>query len=317
MRMPARRLIAALFTLTLVAAACGDDDPTTEAVDATASQSADHDAEHDDDAEAEHDHDADHDHDHDSHDDDAMADSDAGHDHDAQGHGEPVDVEGDAVPTIDVEVTADPTGGINVHVETTNYTVAPEAASGEHVEGEGHYHLFIDGERQMRFYNDDIHVAGVTEGEVEVMVELSANDHRPYAVDGVPIVAMTTFAVPAHDHGEHSHGDAELVDWEGPAPELAIEVVEDAKSGYNVFVTVDGMELSADNVNGDHVAGEGHLHIYVNGQKLGRLYGTASHIPVLPDGEVEVSVAAFTNEHQAYVTTDGPIEAVTTVTVAS
>ena len=90
-----------------------------------------------------------------------------------------------------------------------------------------------------------------------------------------------------------------------------------ARSGYNAFITVDGLVLSAENVNGDHVAGEGHLHIYVNGQKLGRLYGTATHIPVLPDGEVEITVGAFANDHRQYVLGGDAIEATTSITVAS
>ena len=162
-----------------------------------------------------------------------------------------------------------------------------------------------------------MYFAGVTEGEVTVMVELSANDHRTYAVDGEPIVAMVTVDVPPHDHGAHSHGDAGQVAWAGDAPQMAIEVVEDPKSGYNALITIDGMTLSAENVNGDHVDGEGHLHLYVNGQKVGRLYGDATHIPVLPVGEVEITIGAFANDHSAYVIDGEPIEASTSIMVAS
>ena len=195
--------------------------------------------------------------------------------------------------------------------------MVPEAASTAHVEGEGHFHLDVDGTKVQRFYNEAIYFAGVTEGEVTVMVELSANDHRTYAVDGEPIVAMVTVDVPPHDHGAHSHGDAGQVAWAGEAPQMAIEVVEDPKSGYNALITVDGMTLSAENVNGDNVDGEGHLHLHVNGQKVGRLYGDATHIPVLPVGEVEITVGAFANDHSAYVIDGEPIEASTSIVVAS
>ena len=73
--------------------------------------------------------------------------------------------------------------------------------------------------------------------------------------------------------------------------------------------------LSPENVNGDHVAGEGHLHIYANGQKLGRLYGTATHIAALPDGDVEISVVAYTNDHMPYELDGQPISDAVTVTV--
>ena len=263
----------------------------------------------------EHDHD-DHDdhegHGHDHDEDHAGGDHEA-HDHD---HGSPVDFEGADIPTLDVSVEPDPAGGINITVDTTNFVVAPEAASTTHVEGEGHFHLYVDGTKVQRFYSEAIYFAGVTEGEVTVMVELSANDHRTYAVDGEPIVAMVTVDVPPHDHGAHSHGDAGQVGWAGDAPQMAIKVVEDPKSGYNALITIDGMTLSAANVNGDHVDGEGHLHLHVNGQKVGRLYGDATHIPVLPVGEVEITVGAFANDHSVYVIDGEPIEASTLIMVA-
>ena len=302
------RVLAVLLATALLAAACGDDEPDTQAAssDDEMADMAD---------EADHDHD---DHDHEGHDHDDHGDHDTGDDaHAGHDHGEPVEIDPSIAPTVALEVDADPAGGINIHVATTDYTVAADAASTDHVEGEGHFHLYIDGEKVLRFYNESIYYAGVTEGEVEVMVELSANDHRAYAVEGEPIVAMAVFDVPPHDHGDHDHGDATSIEWEGDAPELAVEVVEDPKSGYNAFITVSGLTLSADNVNDANVAGEGHLHIYANGQKLGRLYGTETHLPVLPDGEVEITVGAFSNDHSQYVLGGDPIEATTTITVTS
>ena len=280
------RLLAALLALSLVTASCGDDDSSTSA-DTGAMTEGDHD-------------------DHDDHDDHR----DHTHDHGS------VEAEGATAPTVALEVTADPAGGINVFVETANFAVVPEAASAGHLEGEGHFHLFIDGEKVLRFYNEAIYFGGVTEGDVEVMVELSANDHSTYTRGGDPIVAMATFAVPPHAHDDHAHGEPESVVFEGAAPMLGITVEPDPKSGYNAFVTLDGMVLSAQNASGDHVPGEGHLHLSVNGQKIGRLYGLATHIPVLPDGAVEVRIAAFTNDHMVYVDGDGePIDAITTVEV--
>ncbi len=306
MRISALRQLAALFTLCIFTAACGDD----EAAEATPPDDmADMEAVDDD-----HDHD-DHD-DHEGHDHDDHEDHE-GHDHDDHDHGSPVDFEGAEIPTLGVRVESDPAGGINITVDTTNFLVAPEAASTTHVEGEGHFHLYVDGTKVQRFYNEAIYFAGVTEGEVTVMVELSANDHRTYAVDGEPIVATATVDVPPHDHGAHSHGDAGQVAWEGAAPQMTIEVVEDPKSGYNALIAVDGLTLSAENVNGDHVDDEGHLHLYVNGQKVGRLYGDATHIPVLPVGEVEITIGAFTNDHSAYVIDGEPIEASISVMIAS
>ncbi|MEZ5244816.1 MAG: hypothetical protein R2707_06955 [Acidimicrobiales bacterium] len=319
------RLLAALSVVALLGAACGDDDDTTTtaddaaAADDTADETADDDMADDDmaDDDGEHDHDADgeHDHDHDAdgEHDTAMTDGDATDEHD---HGV-VDVPAEGAPTVDVEVFADPAGGVDIHVLTDDFTIAPRAASTDHVAGEGHFHLYVDGEKVLRFYNEWIHYAGVVEGDVDIAVELSANDHRAYAVDGEPITARVTFTVPPHDHDSHSHDEAAPVEFVGDAPTIALEVVDDPKSGWNAFVTVDGMVLSPEHASGEHVDGEGHLHIYANGQKLGRLYGPATHIAALPEGEVEISVVAYTNDHQPYVVGGQPISAATTVTVAS
>lgn len=312
------RLLAALSVVALFAAACGEDDePTTAGDDPAAdpaeddtADSADDDMAEDDMADdADHDHDADADHEADG----DMTDGDMTDEHD---HGV-VDVPAEAAPTVDVEVFADPAGGVNIHVLTENYTLAPRAASTDHVDGEGHFHLYVDGEKVLRFYNEWIYYAGVAEGEVDITVELSANDHRAYAVDGEPITADVTFTVPPHDHDEHSHDEAASVEFVGDAPTIGLEVVDDPKSGWNAFVTVDGMVLSPEHASGEHVDGEGHLHIYANGQKLGRLYGPATHIAALPEGEVEISVVAYTNDHQPYAVDGQPISAATTVTVAS
>ena len=304
------RLLAALSVFVLLAAACGEDDEPTTVGDTTYdadTDMADTEMADTEMADTDHDHDLahddeDHEHDvtHDDHDDHAM-----------------VEVAAEGAPEVDIEVFADPAGGVNIHVLTENYTVAPRAASTEHVEGEGHFHLFVDGEKVLRFYNEWIHFAGVTEGDVDMAVELSANDHRAYAIDGERITADVTFAVPAHEHDDHGHDEATPVDFVGDTPTIELEVVDDPKSGWNAFLTLDGMTLSPEHASTDHVDGEGHLHIYADGQKLGRLYGSATHIGALPEGEVEISVVAYTNDHNPYLADGQPISAAATVTVAS
>ena len=138
---------------------------------------------------------------------------------------------------------------------------------------------------------------------------------KTYTVDGRPISATTVFDVPAHDHAGHHHGEPEPMEFVGAAPAIGLRVEADPKSGYNVFVTLDGMELSAENASGDHVDGQGHLHLYANGQKVGRLYGSATHLPVLPAGDVELRVAAYSNDHRPYVVDGVAVAASTMVTV--
>ena len=56
------------------------------------------------------------------------------------------------------------------------------------------------------------------------------------------------------------------------------------------------------------MAGEGHAHVYVNGTKIARLYGTWMHIGSLPPGDVEVRVALSSNDHKALAVNGQPVQ---------
>jgi len=103
---------------------------------------------------------------------------------------------GTPVPTLDFDITKDPVSGYNVHLTTTNFTFVPANASTEHVAGEGHAHIYVDGVKINRVYGDWYHLGTLgAPGEHEVRVELSANDHSTYAVNGEEIGVSKMVAV--------------------------------------------------------------------------------------------------------------------------
>jgi len=99
-----------------------------------------------------------------------------------------------------------------------------------------------------------------------------------------------------------------------PVPNFEISVVRDAHGGWNLTVSPQNFTFAPGHVNGKHVHGEGHAHLYVNGKKIARLYGTDFHIPALRSGENVVSVSLNTNDHQTYALGDQPIERVVSIT---
>jgi hypothetical protein len=124
-----------------------------------------------------------------------------------RGHDAETDIDDDA-PEPDVEdteaaepvglilsATPDPLMGVNVVVETTGFRWAPERASGDHVDGEGHAHLYVDGEKVGRVYGEWLHLQ-LEPGAHEIRVTLNGNDHRDYLVDGEPVEATVTVEVP-------------------------------------------------------------------------------------------------------------------------
>ena len=109
----------------------------------------------------------------------------------------------DAAPTASLEIKKDPTGGFNVRVVTTNFTWRPEMASMKYVPGEGHAHVFLDGRKIMRIYNEWFHLNtyqfATKAGEQLLSIEFVGNDHAPYTIQGVPIGDQKIVDVPADE----------------------------------------------------------------------------------------------------------------------
>ena len=211
-----RALIGVLAAFSLLVTACGNNDdaaappptsdptiapetpaPTAEPSEETAmGDHHDHDQTAMDGADEEHDHAREEDstdHDHDHH-----------HDHDTLS-----EVDYEPVPTIELRTHLDPMSGVNVEVITTGFTLAPERASTEPVDGEGHFHIYVDGVKLSRLYAHWAHVDLREPGDYEIRVEMSANNHSPLAVNGVKLDATAVVTIPgdANDSEPMDMGD--------------------------------------------------------------------------------------------------------------
>lgn len=113
------------------------------------------------------------------------------------------EVSKDAAPTASLDIKKDPSGGFNVHVVTTNFTWRPEMASMEYVRGEGHAHVFLDGRKIMRIYNEWFHLNtyqfATRSGEQLLSIEFVGNDHAPYTIQGSPVGDTQIVDVPADE----------------------------------------------------------------------------------------------------------------------
>jgi hypothetical protein len=105
-------------------------------------------------------------------------------------------------PKASLELQKDPTGGFNVHVVTSNFVWRPEQASKQHVFGEGHAHVYLDGRKIMRIYSEWFHLNtyqfSTRAGEQLLSIEFVGNDHAPYTIQGNPIGSEQIINVP-HD----------------------------------------------------------------------------------------------------------------------
>ena len=213
-------------------------------------------------------------------------------------HGRSVEVaDGEPVPTIAIEVTADPVEGWNLHVLTTDFEIVPENVSTAHIDGQGHMHLYIDGEKVSRLYGEWHHIGPLAPGEHEVRVELSANDHSAMAVNGKIIDATAVVVAQETDDHAMGHSHAEPREAQKPHPSVTAELVDDPAGGWSLHALPSNFRLAPENASGDHVGGEGHMHLDINGEEVARVYETWSQMPPLPAGTHGITVSLRNNDH--------------------
>ncbi|MEO0915459.1 MAG: hypothetical protein AAFY31_00490 [Pseudomonadota bacterium] len=116
---------------------------------------------------------------------------------------------------------------------------------------------------------------------------------------------------PAMDHAQHMHAHGEgLVIEPGPdAPTLSLAVAPDPVAGWNLHLATTNFVFAAERAGEAHIAGEGHAHVYVNGEKIARAYGNWFHLESLPQGQVEIEVTLNSNDHRAFLVGDVPLSA--------
>lgn len=137
---------------------------------------------------------------------------------------------------------------------------------------------------------------------------------------GFLTAASNGVTLDGHDHGEnaeattqtdHGHNHDQVItlpDGEN-APTLKINLHQDTVAGWNLEIVTTNFAFTPESVNQDNQTGEGHAHVYVNGEKLARLYSPWMHIGSLPAGQTTVSVSLNANDHSPLSVGNTPLSA--------
>ena len=83
-------------------------------------------------------------------------------------------------------------------------------------------------------------------------------------------------------------------------PRLALTATPDPMGGFNLRVRMANFRLAPEHTGDAPVPGEGHLHLYVDGAKHSRLYGTWFYLDGLAPGDHALRVEAVANNHAPY-----------------
>lgn len=119
----------------------------------------------------------------------------------------------------------------------------------------------------------------------------------------------------AHSHAGHDHSKLVSFPLGTDAPTLDFELAKDSASGWNLHITTTNFRFAPENVNASNRIGEGHAHIYVNGNKLARVYGPWYHIGALPRGEVVLQVTLNANDHRTLAVGEAALSVTKTISV--
>jgi uncharacterized surface protein with fasciclin (FAS1) repeats len=117
---------------------------------------------------------------------------------------------------------------------------------------------------------------------------------NPYSEMTMEMTASThTHADGAmHDHSTPLEASA------GPAPVVDLQIIPLDDGSYNVRVQTLNFTFAPQHVDMEPMAGEGHAHLYIDDEKIARIYGEWYHLESLPDDAQMISVALYANNHQ-------------------
>lgn len=112
-----------------------------------------------------------------------------------------------------------------------------------------------------------------------------------------------------HKH-EHSHHGKQETSAYAAIPSIKLGVKKDSASGWNLHLMTENFTFTPENIDQAKDEPEGHAHVYVDGEKIARIYGPWFHLSGLTPGAHTIRVSLNANDHSEFVLNGEPIEAI-------
>ena len=107
-----------------------------------------------------------------------------------------------------------------------------------------------------------------------------------------------------------AHHPGHKIEANKPYPSVNLEIYEDNMDGYNLFIKLENFILTPVDVGKKNKSNSGHIHLYVNDIKIGRVYSNWFHIPGryfnLKENIIRISLNS--NLHDSFAINGNPIE---------
>ena len=228
----------------------------------------------------------------------------------------PVVINDDAeAPSITIDVINKLQNDWLLKINATNFTFTPgEAGTKEQSYNEGYAQLYVDGKAVNRLYGDYYNLGSLEAGSHKIKVTLNAHNGGELSKDGHVIEAVATVSVNDDKTGMHMHKPT-IVTSEQP-PTISVSADDQGANNWVVKLDTTNFEFMPEKVNSHIVSqNEGHAHIYVDGVKINRVYGTYYYLGHLEKGSHEIKVTLNANDHGELMLDGKPIQGTTTIEV--
>ncbi|MCO1333255.1 hypothetical protein MO867_02775 [Microbulbifer sp. OS29] len=118
--------------------------------------------------------------------------------------------------------------------------------------------------------------------------------------------SLMTQAAQPNSHAGHNGDQHPVIEipLHVATPRVELDISRDDLSGYNLHIDYDRFELESPRYACDSSEQflEGHAHLYINGEKIRRLYGPDLHIPgkLLKPGFNQITVTLNAHDHSTW-----------------
>jgi hypothetical protein len=108
------------------------------------------------------------------------------------------------------------------------------------------------------------------------------------------------YAPAASLHGMHDHDMKMEVKNKQNPPTIQLKIEPDMMDGWNLQIQTQNFKFTPENVGKHSMDAEGHAHLYINGQKIARIYSNWYHLEGLPSGKHIIRITLNTNHHGTF-----------------
>ena len=219
-------------------------------------------------------------------------------------HSKNVEWEGDDQPSLYLSVQPYDSYGWVVIYNANNFTFNAENASSQHIQGEGHGHLYVNDVKIARLYGEPYYLRDLNMGANTIRITLNTNNHLSYVFNGAAIEKNVEIVVEKNVENISKMNLTEKEWSKEILPKVKIEVVEDKMKGWNLHIKAKNYAL---NEFDSESKSRGCFLLSINNENITKIFGNNYHIGMLPKEHNIVKVLLMVDNSSVYTYKDAAI----------